>query len=672
MSSEVNLIYREWQEAIRDRYNIKGEQVVVAKPSNPAHLSILKEMCLKAGFTSDEANSIVLILEKDKDDDYTSIGFNSYALKKDLPNDWKKGDDIPDGIQRFTKDDAGNYKPVGSDDGKKDDKEDGEEEEKEKETNPNYDETNIDGDHLTNKKPEKKKKKKNKLENMSKEELQEKDKKKINDALMMTKSELKRLEKEKKEKEKERKEKKKKGIEVEVEDGGGVGAGTPASRAGETMVCRGLDMLINGEKTLDDIRTEFEGIVNTKDHVLNNKKGREWVPSCMATLERINTEIGFDNITDIAWDTDEGRTSIGVDPKLETSSDMFVRTRDGENIGISLKKDASVFLNNGGWQEQSTLLLNDLKEVMPDEQHEALSEAMSYENFKTDRALKFKEAFANYTDKEVLKLVNELTPEEIEKESLGKYMSALKNPKDHLKKIKQGRLGLDRGDGAVMKGFHRLLKLRDSNGDKIVRESDNVLTKNTFDVLNTSPEAKNGMNKHIIRSMHVLDTLGLKKEFKIGGVDKFVTTYGIPPDGSVLNEKNLIDLFGDEITDMILEGINEVRAGNKKPEDLEARMAEQIEIDYSSGQIFFKHQNEMKYPLFYLSGRSRGIGTPPVMELGQTPFMGWALKNGSFNTDTWDADQLKKLRGDLAKQAKESAERYQKAQEKSDTEDSEE
>ena len=69
MSSEINLIYREWQEAIRDRYNIKGEQVVVAKPSNPAHLSILKEMCLGAGFTSDQANSILLILEKDDEEE---------------------------------------------------------------------------------------------------------------------------------------------------------------------------------------------------------------------------------------------------------------------------------------------------------------------------------------------------------------------------------------------------------------------------------------------------------------------------------------------------------------------------------------------------------------------------------------------------------------------------
>ena len=659
MSSEINLIYREWQEAIRDRYNIKGEQVVVAKPSNPAHLSILKEMCLKAGFTSDQANSILLILEKDKKAPELDKAGKDEVERLGLV--WKG--------QGYGKEGKGKgitHKNVDGKLVKVDDKDDAPQ--IKKGTNPNFakpgeepevGQSTVDGSHHTSKKPKPKDGEKKELGDMSKEELQNRDKQKINDALMMTKSELKRLEKEKK----------KKGT---VDDGGGVGAGTPMSRAGETMVCRGLDMLINEKKSLDEVREYFEGIVNTKDHVLNNKKGKEWVPSCMATLARIDKEIGFGNITDIVWDTDEGRTSIGVDPKLKTSSDMFVRTEDGRNIGISLKKDAAVFLNNGGWMEQSMALLNDLKEVMPDEQHEALSEAMSYPNFQIDRAQKFKEAYADYTPEQILELVNSLTPEEIKKESLSKYMPFLKNPKEYLEKIKQGRLGLDRGDGPVMKGFHRLLKLRDPKGDQIVRESDNVLTQKTFDVLDSSPEAKIGMNKHIIRSMHVLDTLGLKKEFKVGGVDEFVTTYGIPPDGSVLNEKNLIDLFGDEITDLILEGINEVRAGNKTPEELEDRMAEQIEIDYQSGQIFFKHQNEMKYPLFYLSGRSRGIGTPPVMELGQTPFMGWALKNGSFNTDTWSPDQLKKLRGDLAKQAKESAERYQKAQEKSDAEDSEE
>ena len=422
------------------------------------------------------------------------------------------------------------------------------------------------------------------------------------------------------------------------------------------MVHRGLQMIKEG-KSLEDIEKFFTELVNQKDHVLNSTKGREWVGSALASLNAIDDEIGWDEVEDIAWDTDEGRESIGVDTKLETSSDMFVRTNDGRNIGISLKKDSKVFLNNGGWQEQSTLLLDDLKEVMPDDIHNELTEAMSYRNFQVDRANRFQEAFANYTPEQILELTNSLTEEEIKSEHLSKYMKYLKNPKEYLEKIQRGKLGLDRGDGPVMKGFHRLLKLRDKEGDKKVRESDNVLTQKTFTVLNKSPEAKNGMNKHILRSMHVLDALGLKKELKIGGVDDFVTTFGIPPDGAVLNEKNLTDLFGSEVSDLIVENINEVRAGNKEPEDLENMMAQKIEIDYDSGQIFFKHENELKYPLFYMTGRSRGIGTPPVMELGQTPFMGWALKFGSFNTDNWTPDQVKKLKGDLALQAKERAER---------------
>ena len=72
-----------------------------------------------------------------------------------------------------------------------------------------------------------------------------------------------------------------------------------------------------------------------------------------------------------------------------------------------------------------------------------------------------------------------------------------------------------------------------------------------------------------------------------------------------------------------------------------------------SGQILFKHENDMKYPLFYLSGRARGIGTAPVMELGQTSFMALALKVGSFDTDEWTPEQQKKLSDELKKEAEE-------------------
>ena len=45
----------------------------------------------------------------------------------------------------------------------------------------------------------------------------------------------------------------------------------------------------------------------------------------MATLKKIDERIGIKNIETISWDTDQGRKSIGVDPNLETSSDMFVQ-----------------------------------------------------------------------------------------------------------------------------------------------------------------------------------------------------------------------------------------------------------------------------------------------------------------------------------------------------------
>ena len=44
-----------------------------------------------------------------------------------------------------------------------------------------------------------------------------------------------------------------------------------------------------------------------------------------------------------------------------------------------------------------------------------------------------------------------------------------------------------------------------------------------------------------------------------------------------------------------------------------------------------------------MAGRTRGIGSSPVMEMAQTPFMAHALKKGTFNTDEWDAESLKKF-----------------------------
>ena len=80
---------------------------------------------------------------------------------------------------------------------------------------------------------------------------------------------------------------------------------------------------------------------------------------------------------------------------------------------------------------------------------------------------------------------------------------------------------------------------------------------------------------------------------------------------------------------------------------MEQLISDSIEIDYDSGQILFKHENNKKYPLFYMAGRTRGIGSSPVMEMAQTPFMAHALKMGTFNTSEWPDESLKKFKDEI-------------------------
>ena len=81
------------------------------------HLYMVQEE-LKKHIDPDVVN---LILEKDKEkksakeqdpEKYKSIGGSGYVLVSDLKDDWKLGDDdVPDGIQKFTKDDSGKFVP---------------------------------------------------------------------------------------------------------------------------------------------------------------------------------------------------------------------------------------------------------------------------------------------------------------------------------------------------------------------------------------------------------------------------------------------------------------------------------------------------------------------------------------------------------------------------------
>ena len=580
-----------------DKLFIEWRQIVpngIPNPKNDYHLVLLKEICFGKGIDKDIIDSVILALEQEE---------TFTAKKKDTGNvvAFKSKKSRDDAIE------GGDYEEVD----KKDD-------EKKKEKPSGQDVTPQEfGDvekGLVSKDD-------NDIKPRFKKDLLAKDHDTVEKTLKYTETQA----------------------EKDTESGGrkGVGLGTDTSRAGEAAVHTGIRML-QDKKSMDEIKQFLTNIAKDKDTFLNQK----WVGATMSTLSAVEQKIGIKNIKDVSWDTPEGREAIGVDTKLKTSSDMFVRTNDGKNVGISLKQDGSVFLNNGGWAKQSKLLLEDLKEQMPDEEHAQLEEAMSIQNYNQDRAERFVKSASKYKAKDILEMANSLSDEEKKKVKISpKYMDILRNPEELLEKINNKKM-----TGNDMKAFHRLLQIKDKEGEKYIRQSDDFLTQKAFSVLNASDAAKKGMNKHVLKSMHVLDTLGLNKKLKDGGVDDFITMYGIPPDGAVLDEKNLTDLFGSEFGDVLLERIDEVRNGSKEPKDLEEFMADKIEINYDSGEILFKHENEMKYPLFYMAGRSRGIGSAPVMELGQTSFMALALKVGSFDTDKWTPEQQKKLSDELKKE----------------------
>jgi hypothetical protein len=645
-------------QGILDELSLRIDEGIVDL-QNPKHLQKLGEIFDEMELYQVGDQLIENLMREDEDDDYTHLGAGIYVSKRDVDPDGG----AKDGAQKYRKDgekENASYTAISDEEAEQIRQKQGDAGEKaaasfnqqqakdggqggvegEGEGGGSVNPTTSSGKNYTdqlppedpaytgdggkdkeNQKEEKKKKK---------QDLLKKDHQTTDEQLNMTKTEAEQQ-----------------AVSKGTKD---VGAGTAESRAGEAMVHKGLRLLKEGN-SIEEIEEIFKNLVNQDDHVLNSKTGKKWVNASIASLKKIDETIGIENIEDISWDTKQGREAIGVDPNLETSSDMFVRTKDGRNIGISLKKDGKVFLNNGGWAKQSEKLLEALEGQMPDDEHQRLSEAMSIDAYKKDLQERFVKTTETITP-DILRDSFERLKEnpndqrEFSGSSREKYFTILDNPELLIKKIKMGT-----ANGNEQKAYAKLLQTYHKDEYDYIRKSDEGLTKRAFEVLNQSDEAKKGMNRHIIKSMHIMETLGLNKTITDGGVDGFVTLYGIEPDGAALNEETLITLLGSGFKQRLDETINEVRSGNLEPKELEDFIVDAIEIDYESGEILFRHETNKRYPLFKMSGRTRGIGSSPVMEMVQTPFMAHALKMGTFNTDDWDEKSLKRFEKDIQEES---------------------
>ena len=602
MSFDLGKLFIEWRRIVPNG---------VPNPGNAYHLVLLKEICLAKGMDRQIVDNVILTLEKKEIDPDTPVRYK--IGDKDQETTYGKA------IQRDKDSEA--YKAAKE----LQDKEGGDDKVKKSQdvTPQEYEDAqNAVVSNKDNDIPDEDSKKE---KSKSKEELEQIDHETVDDTLVYTKSQAKK----------------------DQDTGGreGVGLGTDVSRAGEAAVHKGIRMLQKGD-SVEEVYSLLRGVAEEEDTFLTN----EWVDAAVSSIKAIDREIGVKNVKTVSWDTDEGRESIGVNIDLKTSADMFVRTNDGENIGISLKDSGDVFLANGGWKEQSDNLLNDLENNMPELEHDQLKKAMSIDTYKENRTLSFQNVLNQLGTAGIEQMIKDIQDDS--SKPIGKYIDNLSDVPSLINKIQSGNLS-----GNEMKAIAKMLKVSDKELEQSLRKPEKQLVRDTFDVLNSSVEAKRGMIKWILKNMHVFDSLGLNEKLKSGGVDKFITVFGTKPDGSVMKEESIKDLFGTQVSDMLTESLTEIKNGNMEPEELEDYMADRMELDHKTGRINFHHENNLKYPLFYLAGRTRGIGTAPVLEIHSTPMFERSLEAGTFNTDEWSPEQIKRLKGDFKKAAVRSDEK---------------
>ena len=97
MSFNLNSLWLDWRAKVPDG---------TPNPDNAYHLVLLKELCFKQGIDKDIIDNVILVLEKEGDDDkYTSVGHGYYKLNKDIGPDGKGKDGTP----TFEKDDNDKY-----------------------------------------------------------------------------------------------------------------------------------------------------------------------------------------------------------------------------------------------------------------------------------------------------------------------------------------------------------------------------------------------------------------------------------------------------------------------------------------------------------------------------------------------------------------------------------
>ena len=427
------------------------------------------------------------------------------------------------------------------------------------------------------------------------------------------------------------------------------GAGTHASRAGEAATHKALRMLKKGS-SYDEVKDYLMFIANDKDSFLD----KDWVNASISATKSIESTFGIDNIEEVVWDTKSGHKTIGVE-NHGTSADMFVKTKDGTRVGISLKKDGKVFIRNGGHKQVFDKLSNDLIERgVSEAEVEEFKKKAGIESFQEDLKqsinsgvdkLRISQVYPNVVD-------NLKTNTEYARKVLGpNYEKYINRMDDELFDRLQGKSGkMTKDDVKIIAKVSATDEVmnEDSSIYNDMRNADIRLTQRFLQGIQDSKQIESAIKDEVLKGIHVEQIFGTDDDMNL---DKFMTVYGIEPDGSQLSEKTLLSLFGSDVENAIKDYRNDSTPESKKT--LQKSLRNKLVIDYKDGAkdgtIKIKLDDGSVYPLFTIKSRSRGIGASPTFEMAQTNFMSNSLKFGT-NVDEWPEPQKTNF---LRKQAEE-------------------
>lgn len=418
----------------------------------------------------------------------------------------------------------------------------------------------------------------------------------------------------------------------------GVGAGTAASRAGECAVVYGgkklTEMINKGvsfDKAISEVEKDLRKVTGKSDTLLDDA----WVNSAVSTLSYIQENINFKNIKEFTWDTDEGRAVVGSEGH-GTSSDCFMQLKDGSRLGLSLKKDLSVFVFSGGMGDmmndltskgmQNLPTLNDYKNRRTEELNKLTKLATSpktmedfqkdFNDLKKNPELRFgKGGLSNR-----LQSIEKLTGKPLSKLTFKEFSESI------LSDVTKGDNIKILADMAKTSSNPKIQEIY-----KNVRGLDKEMTTDIKEQF-TNPKNKHVVDEIVRKETHIDDILFPENKH----LDRLMVVYGEEP-AIEMKKENLVSLMGIGKEMGMYENEKDPAKKSKLKDYLNDKINSQIKVTDKGGvmSVGIDIGGGSIIPIFEARVRTRGIGSAPTFEMPQSRFGGLAFKNGTTDFKKW-------------------------------------